>query len=87
MTIKSIWCNYKGTGTTPAQVSLEDGAGNAMTHTAPTCVVESTVATAQSVTANNTLTAREILRFDVDNAVSPETDEYTICVSYEITAD
>ncbi len=83
-TIKSVWCNYAGTGTTVAQITLEDGAGNAMTHTAPTCVAQATVATAQSVTAANSLTARELLAFDVDNAVSPETDTYTLCVSYEL---
>jgi hypothetical protein len=82
-TITSVWCNYSGTGTTVAQISLEDGAGNAMTHTTPTCSAQATVATAQSVTAGNTLTARELLAFDVDNTVSPETDTYTICVSYK----
>ncbi|MEQ9618991.1 MAG: hypothetical protein RIG61_07425 [Deltaproteobacteria bacterium] len=85
VTITDIWCNYNGLApTTVAQVSLEDGAGNAMTHTTPTCSGPGTVATAQSVTAANTLTAREVLRFDVDNAVSPETDTYMICVGYII---
>ena len=85
-TIKSVWCNYAGTGTTVAQISLEDGAGNAMTHTTPTCTAQATVATAQSITAGGSLTARELLVFDVDNAVSPETDTYTICVSYELNS-
>ena len=85
VTITDIWCNYNGAApTTVAQVSLEDGAGNPMTHTTPVCAAPATVATAQSVTAANTLTAREVLRFDVDNAVSPETDAYMICVGYMI---
>jgi len=81
--IKTVWCNYAGTGTTVAQITLEDGAGNAMTHTAPVCTAQGTVATAQNVTAGNILTAIELLAFDVDNTVSPETDTYTLCVSYE----
>ena len=42
--------------------------------------------TAAAVTAANQLTARESLRFDVTNAVSPETDKYELCVSYTIDA-
>ena len=37
-----------------------------------------------SVTAANVLVAGEGLRFDVTNAVSPETDVYTVCVSYTV---
>lgn len=82
VTIRNVWVNYKGTGTTPATIALEDGAGNAMTHSAPQPTAEGTIPNPQAVTANNTLVAYEMLRFDVSNAVSPETDEYTICVGY-----
>lgn len=82
VTITSAWCNYSGSATTAAQMSLEDSDGNAMTHTTPTCTAQGTEATAQSVTAANTLSAREELCFDVDNSPSPETLKYTLCVTY-----
>ncbi len=85
VTIISIGCSYVGTGTTVAQISLEDGGGNAMTHNAPVCTAHGTNFTYQPVTAGGGLTSGEILRFDVDNAVSPETDDYTFC--YEFTWD
>lgn len=83
VTITGVGCYCSGACTTPAQISLEDLAGNAMTHTVPTCATSGT-ATYQSVTAANSLTAGEPLVFDVDNAVSPETDDYLICVSYSV---
>ena len=83
VTIYDVWCTYAGTGTTVAQITLEDGAGNAMTHTAPTCTAQATVPTEQKITAGGALTAKELLVFDVDNAVAPETDTYTLCVSYK----
>lgn len=87
VTITGVWCHYRGTGTTPATITLEDGAGNAMTitDTAATCAASTGAATPKAVTAANTLTAYEMLAFNVSNAVAPETDEYTICVSYTVT--
>jgi hypothetical protein len=82
VTITDVWCHYKGTGTTVAQVSLEDGSGNAMTHTTPTCTAHGTQPSSQSVTAGGSLVAREVLRFDVDNTPDPTTDDYEICVAY-----
>jgi hypothetical protein len=82
-TVKKVWCHYKGTGTTVAQISLEDGSGNAMTHTTPTCTAQGTPPARQTVTAGGGLNQNELVAFDVDNAVSPETDTYTICVTYE----
>jgi len=89
VTITGLWCHYRGTGSTPATITLEDGAGNAMTitDTAATCAASTTTATPKTVTAANGLTAYEMLAFNVTNAVSPETDEYTICVSYTVDAD
>ena len=83
-TITGVACNYLGTGSTPATITLEDGSGNAMTITGtnPTCAPDGTNATFAAVTAANTLVAGEKLRFDVTNTPSPVTDDYTICVSY-----
>jgi len=86
-TIQSIWCSYIGTGTVVASTSLEDGSGNAMTHTIPTCTAHGTPPSAQTISAGGSLSAYEILRFDVDNTPDPITDDYTICVSYTIDAD
>jgi len=36
----------------------------------------------QTIPPANTLNIGEGLRFDVDNAVSPETDDYTIVIGY-----
>lgn len=82
VTIRGIWVNFKGTGTTPAAIALEDGSGNAMTHGVPQAVAEGTIPNRYAVTSGGGLSAREILRFDVSNTVSPETDEYTITVAY-----
>jgi len=82
ITITNIGCHCRGTCTTKAQISLEDRSGNAMTHTTPTCSETTGNTTYQSVTSGNSLSAGEGLRFDVDNAVSPETDAYTICFTY-----
>jgi len=82
VTITSVGCSYVGTGTTPAEISLEDGGGNAMTHSVPTCTASGTDFVYVPVTASGSLNAGELLRFDVDNSVDPETDEYTICYEY-----
>jgi hypothetical protein len=81
-TIKNFWCTCSGTCTTVAQVSLEDGSGNAMTHTTPTCTAIGTIPQPQAITAGGGLNAYESVRFDVDNTPSPETDEYELCYSY-----
>lgn len=83
-TVVSVGAYCNGTCTTAASISLEDRAGNAMTHTSPTPATGSSNATFQSVTAGGSLAAGEGLRFDVDNAVSPETDTYTICFGVRI---
>jgi len=88
VTITGIAVSYIGTGTTPATITLEDGSGNAMTITggSPTAVAHGTNATFAAVTAGNTLVVGEILRFDVTNAVAPETDDYTIAIKYTVDA-
>lgn len=79
-TVTKVWCHFRGTGTTVAQISLEDGSGNAMTHVTPICTAEGTPPGSQDITAGGALSAREIVRFDVDNTPDPATDEYTICI-------
>lgn len=70
---------------TLATISLEDGAGNAMTG-APTCAnVASGAVSYTNVTAGNSLTAGEALRFDTTNTPTNDgADTYTICVEYTI---
>ena len=82
-TITAVGCHCRGTCTTKAEISLEDRAGNAMTHTTPTCSETTGTTTYQTVTAANSLISGEGLAFDVDNAVSPETDTYSICFYVE----
>jgi len=84
LTMKSVGCSYIGDGDTVATISLEDSDGNAVTHTTPTCTAHGTDATWQAITASGALVTGELLRFDVDNAVDPETDTYTICIVYTI---
>ena len=85
--ITKIGLHCKGTCTTPAQISLEDRAGNAMTHTTPVASLATALTTFYNVTAGNALTIGEGFRFDVDNAVSPETDDYTINYCFERVAE
>ena len=80
-TINSAWCLCVGTCTTEADVSLEDGAGNAMTGSV-TCEDVTTGDTETSITSG-TLTARELLALDVDNTPTSG-DTYTICLRYTI---
>jgi hypothetical protein len=83
MTVESIGVHCVGTCTTEAEISLEDRAGTAMTHSVPDASTGTDVTKIYSVTANNSLVTGEGLRFDVDNAVDPETDEYLIMISYK----
>jgi hypothetical protein len=87
VTITSVWCNYNGSApSTAATFTLEDGSGNAMTitDTNPVCAGPGTAATPKAVTAANSLTAREVLRFDVTNTPNPATDTYMLCVSFTV---
>ena len=87
ITVTSVGCNCRGTCTTAATFTLEDRGGVAMTITGtnPTCATTG-AATFAAVTAVNTLTAGEMVAFDVTNAVSPETDEYSLCITYVVDA-
>ncbi len=83
ITVTGVGCNCRGTCTTAATFTLEDRGGNAMTITGtnPTCATTG-AATFAAVTTANQLTAGEMVAFDVTNAVSPETDEYSLCITY-----
>jgi len=85
VTIKSVGCRCRGTCSTMATLTLEDRGGNAMTITGtnPTCATTGN-ATYAAVTAANGLVAGEGIAFDVTNTPNPETDEYTICVTYTV---
>lgn len=85
VTITGVGVHCDGTCTTAADIDLSDRAGNAMTHGAPTVSTTTGSTTFTAVTAANTLTAGEGLEFSVANAVSPETDDYTLC--YTFTTD
>jgi hypothetical protein len=82
ITITSVGCNCRGTCSTLATFTLEDRGGNAMTITGtnPTCATTG-AATFAAVTANNTLTAGEMIAFNVTNTPTAD-DTYAICVSY-----
>lgn len=78
VTIKSVGCSCIGTCTTKADIALENGAGTAMTHSAPVCTTNGTESPVP-VTAANSLAAYQELRFDTTNTPSPTTDTYVIC--------
>lgn len=82
VTITNSWCLCTGTCTTEADISFEDGAGNAMGGTV-TC---EDITTGDSLTAitSGTLVALESLAIDVDNTPTAD-DEYTICWQYTET--
>ena len=86
VTITAVGVHCDGTCTTPATIALQDRGGTVMTHTAPTVSTGTGNTTFTSVTAANGLVAGEGLEFNVTNAVSPETDAYTVCYTYTVDA-
>jgi len=82
-TITKVGCRCNGTCTTPATFNFEDTGGNAFTFASPTCATTGVI-TYTSVTSG-TLIAGEGWRFDVTNAVSPETDTYEIVWEEQMT--
>ena len=85
VTITSIGCRFKGTGTTKATVQLHDGQGNNMTHSSPVCTPKDGIMTSVVVTAGGGLIRGEGLEFDTTNSPSPTTDDYNVCVGYAYT--
>ncbi len=79
-TVISAGVHCAGTCTTPAEITMEDRAGNAFTMAVPTVSTGAGNTTFATVTSDAVLVAGEAVRFDVDNAVSPETDTYSICI-------
>jgi hypothetical protein len=86
ITVTGVGCNCRGTCSTLATFTLEDRGGNAMTitDTNPTCATTG-AATFKAVTSGNTLTAGEMVAFDVTN--TPTTgDTYALCITYTVNA-
>ncbi|MCA9407372.1 MAG: hypothetical protein KC733_01685, partial [Candidatus Omnitrophica bacterium] len=92
ITLISATCHCQGTCTTEADLSFETVQVGTATPTVDDvggtvdCEDMITGDSATALTADNTVNAVDVIRFDVDNAVSPETDEYIICVNYSIDA-
>lgn len=83
VTITKVWAFYTGLGTTPADITLSDGAGNVMSQNASTtAVILGSTATPSNITSGGALSAYEELAFSVANAVNPESDKYLLCVEY-----
>ncbi len=86
----SAFGHCQGTCTTEADISFEyvevGSAGPTVTAVTGTVTTEDYITgdTATTLSVNTTVTALDVLRFNVDNAVSPETDTYTICVNYRL---
>ena len=83
--VDKAWCIYDAsTPTDPADIDLQDAAGNAMTMTDVTCSAKTSPATSvQSVTGGNTLVAYEAIALNVTNTPNPNAqDKYTICFAY-----
>jgi hypothetical protein len=92
MTLARGWCHCQGTCTTEATITLEtvqvgtagptvDAVGGTIT-----CADMVAGASATTLTADNTVDALDVLRFDVTNTPSPPSDEYTLCVVYTFDA-
>jgi hypothetical protein len=86
VTLISAACVCVGTCNTEADVVFEvdDGTPAVITGTV-TCEDTTTGDTNTALSGGETnLDQYELLRFDVTNAVSPETDDYSLCVNYRI---
>lgn len=85
------YCFCQGTCSTPADIDFEtvqDGTGGPAV-VPITGTVECEPFTVESLATNFTgsgvdITGRDSIRFDVVNAVSPETDIYQVCATYTI---
>jgi hypothetical protein len=53
--------------------------------TAPTCAGPTVAAPVTPITTGNALAARVPLRFSVTNIPNPLTEDYELCVSYQVT--
>jgi len=84
--LKAAWCECTGTCTTEADVSFEKDSGGTITAlgVSVTCEDTTTGDALTDMTGTTAIGALDVLRIDVDNAVSPETDEYSLCWTYTI---
>ena len=89
VTLLSAFCWCQGTCSTPAQISfeyVETGTGGPTITDVTgsvTCQAYTSAHSPTTLSGSRTIAAGDVLRFDVDNAVSPETDTYSICVRYQ----
>jgi hypothetical protein len=91
VTLTKAWCHCQlGTCTTEADVSLEHLEIGSTTVNDVTgaidCEDTTTGDTATTLSGSTAVAAFDIVRFDVDNTPSPETDTYTLCVGYTVDA-
>lgn len=85
------WCHCKGTCTTEADIMIEEetagsGASAPYGDTLLDCEDTPSGDSKTTFSSSPTVEALNMVRFFVNNAVSPETDEYQICVEYKYTA-
>jgi hypothetical protein len=88
VTLTFVSAHCRGTCTTPATIGFEDRAGNAVTLASTLTASTGTGnSTPIAVSSGGTFVVGEGIAIDVTNAVSPETDEYTICYGGTITRE
>jgi len=88
VTITYVSAHCRGTCTTEAEIGFEDRGGNAFTLASTLTASSGTGnSTPIAVSSGGTLVAGEGMAIDVDNAVNPETDEYTICFMGTVTRE
>jgi len=89
ITLVDAWCHCQGTCSTEADLSFEYrevGTASTVTDVTGTVTCEDYVTgdSKTTLSGNVAVPTLDVIRFDVDNAVSPETDEYSVCLGYRI---
>lgn len=92
VTLTNAWCKCKGTCTTLADISFHqipsDGTGTPANVDDPgtdewvDCTAHTANQDVEALGADNTVPAYDGIYMDVDNAVSPETDSYSITICW-----
>lgn len=83
--VRAAWCTCTGTCTTPATITFEDGAQNAITGTVTCGTAAAPGALTPLAGAATTLVAREQLGINVTNTPNPDgADYYTVCWTYQV---
>ena len=90
VTLTYVSAHCRGTCTTEATISFEDRNGSGITLSPDEAITASTGtgnSTPIAVASGGTFAVGEGLAINVTNAVSPETDEYTICFMGTVTRE